>query len=214
MRKKIGISLRVVEAQNYAEKRDALSHDWSKLFENLDLLPILIPNNLENIEFFLNDLSLDGIVLSGGDNMGDNIDRDKTEHFLLEYAIKKKIPTIGVCRGMQLINNHFGGKLMTDSNEQHVAKDHEIQIIDTQFSTLFESNKVSVNSYHKNIIFQECLGNNLKPFAIDNDDKSIEGFSHTSLPIIGVMWHPERTQNKNNKTIISTIFKEKSFWKR
>ena len=29
----IGISLRVVTASNYDEKRDALSHDWIKFFE-------------------------------------------------------------------------------------------------------------------------------------------------------------------------------------
>ena len=35
MKQKIGISLRVVDALNYVEKRDALSHDWPKLFDEL-----------------------------------------------------------------------------------------------------------------------------------------------------------------------------------
>ena len=212
MKKKIGISLRIVDAQNYVEKRDALSHDWPKFLEKLDLIPIFIPNTLESPKNFLDELSLDGIVLSGGDNIGDNIDRDKTENFLLNYVIEKNIPTIGICRGMQLINNFFGGKHVIDSKNQHVSKDHKIQIIDTKFSSLFDSNDMFVNSYHKNMIFQEYLGKNLKSFAIDINDKSIEGFFHTSLPVVGVMWHPERAQNKNNNTIISTIFKDKNFW--
>ena len=42
MKHKIGISLRVVDALNYVEKRDALSHDWPKLFDELELIPIFI----------------------------------------------------------------------------------------------------------------------------------------------------------------------------
>lgn len=212
MRKKIGISLRVTDAPNYTEKRDSLSQDWIKFFENLDLIPVLIPNTLEHIENFLEEFSFDGLILSGGDNIGDNADRDKTETSLLNYAIEKKIPTIGVCRGMQLINNFFGGKFDIDSKNQHVAKDHKIEIINTKFSTIFDSNTISVNSFHKNMIYPKNLGKDLQAFAIFNDDDSIEGFVHKSLPIVGVMWHPERDQNKNNKLIISSIFKDNILW--
>lgn len=212
MKKKIGISLRVTDAPNYAEKRDSLSQDWIKFFENLDLIPILIPNTLQHIENFLDEFAIDGLLLSGGDNIGENIDRDKTENSLLSYAIQKKIPTIGVCRGMQLINNFFGGKIDIDSNNQHVARDHKIEIINTKFLTIFDSNTVSVNSFHKNMISPKNLGDHLQAFAIFKDDNSIEGFSHQTLPIVGVMWHPERDQNKNNKLIFSTIFKDNKFW--
>ena len=51
-KKKIGISLRVIENQDYEEKRDAISHDWSKFFEELNFLPILIPKTLSNIASF------------------------------------------------------------------------------------------------------------------------------------------------------------------
>ena len=33
---RLGISLRIVEEINYEEKRDALSHDWLTLIENLE----------------------------------------------------------------------------------------------------------------------------------------------------------------------------------
>ena len=157
MRKKIGISLRVTNAPNYVEKRDSLSQDWVKFFENLDLIPILIPNTFEHIENFLEEFSFDGLVLSGGDNIGDNINRDKTENSLLGYAIEKKIPTIGICRGMQLINNFFGGKLDTDSKNQHVARNHKIEIVHTKFSSIFDFNTISVNSFHKNILYSKTL---------------------------------------------------------
>jgi len=212
MKQKIGISLRVVNALNYVEKRDALSHDWPKLFDELELIPIFIPNTLKNIKNFLDELSLNGIVLSGGDDIGENYDRDKTENFLLKYAIDKKIPVIGICRGMQLINNYFGGKQIIDNNNQHIGNDHEIKIVNSKISQILNAKTIEVNSFHKNMINIDNLGNNLDVFATFDKDKSVEGFIHSSLPIIGVMWHPERNPNNDNKQIISKIFKDEDFW--
>ncbi len=51
--KKIGITTRIVNAQGYEEKRDALSQDWVKFLEIENVILILIPNNLSNIPLFL-----------------------------------------------------------------------------------------------------------------------------------------------------------------
>lgn len=204
-RKKIGISLRVVDNQNYEEKRDAISHDWSQFFEKLNFIPILIPNALCNIESFLEELQLDGIILSGGSDIGVNIERDKTEKKILEYGVKNNLPILGVCRGMQIINDFFNGEIMKAENNEHVNLDHLISIIDQTFSNIF-GNEISVNSYHKNMIYQNNLGENLNVFAISKKDNSIEGFFHNQYSILGVMWHPEREQNKNNKLLLQKIF--------
>ena len=211
-KQRIGISLRIVEAPNYEEERDALSHDWTSLLEELGFVSVHIPNTLKNLGDFLDEMSLDGIVLSGGDNIGENKNRDETEKKLLVYALEKKIPVIGVCRGMQLINNYFGGKISTDGSTIHLAKKHDIQITNENFSYLFKSSSFHVNTYHKNLIQTEGMGSGLKPFAVFSKDGSIEGFFHEKLPIIGVMWHPERDPDLNSKVIISTIFKNKKFW--
>ena len=208
---KIGISLRVVQASNYDETRDALSQDWPSLLEELGFIPVFIPNTLGNLESFLKEVSLDGLVLSGGDNIGENQDRDETENKLLMHAIDKKIPVVGVCRGMQLINTYFGGKLSIDDSTIHLTKKHSIEIINGNFSSLFESSSFHVNTYHKNMILTDGLGEGLKPFAIFSEDNSIEGLFHEKLPIIGVMWHPERDPDFNNKVILSTILKNKNF---
>ena len=203
--KKIGISLRVVQNKNYEEKRDAISHDWSQFCEELNFIPILIPNTLSNIDLFLEKLELDGIILSGGGDIGLNIERDETEKKLLEYGIKNNLPILGVCRGMQIINKFFNGKLIKSQNNEHVNLDHSVNIIEESFSNII-GKEISVNSYHNNIIFQNNLGKNLKPFAITKKDNSIEGFFHNQYSILGVMWHPERKQNKNNKILLQKIF--------
>tara|TARA_B110000014_G_C20111886_1_gene585976 strand:- start:1083 stop:1745 length:663 start_codon:yes stop_codon:yes gene_type:complete len=210
---KIGISLRIVDAPNYDEKRDALSHDWPTLLEKLGFHPIYIPNTLKHVDEFFSDMSLDGLILSGGDNVGENKNRDETENLLLKLSIDKKIPVFGVCRGMQLINNYFGGDVSINNTTEHISKNHDVEITDKNFSSLFESNKITVNSYHKNTIQIDQVGQNLNPFAISNNDKTVEGFFHNTFPIIGVMWHPERTKVSNDDVILTKIFTNKVFWK-
>ena len=193
--KKIGITTRIVNAQEYEEKRDALSQDWVEFLEMENIIPILIPNNLSNIPLFLKEINLDGIILSGGDNIGDDNERDNTEKQIIEFGISKKIPIFGVCRGMQVLNKFFKGKIVSSKNNDHVKKDHEIIISDKKISDFLNQDQIIVNSFHKNIIKFEDVGESLNPFAIHKSDDTVEGFTHKELPITGVMWHPERDQN-------------------
>ena len=77
---RIGISTRIIPSENYIDDRDTLSHDWASLLEKINILPILIPNSLLEIEEFLDEIELDGIILSGGDNIGEFPLRDKNEN--------------------------------------------------------------------------------------------------------------------------------------
>ena len=204
-RARIGISLRVVTAQNYDEKRDALSQDWPIFLEKLNLNPIFIPNSLSNVRSYLTDMHIDGLILSGGDNLGDYPERDKTEKELLDYAVQNKIPILGVCRGMQIINDYFGGSIEQSQNSQHIRKNHPVEITNANFLN-FNSDSILVNSFHYNLIRRNTLGKNLEPFAIMKSDDTIEGFSHVDLPIFGVMWHPERDQNKTSESLFRQVF--------
>lgn len=203
---KIGISLRVVNATNYNEKRDALSQDWSVFLQKLDLNPIFIPNTLSDVASYLHDVQIDGLVLSGGDNIGDTPERDKTEKAIFDYAIKNKIPLIGICRGMQVINDYFGGTIEKSNDIKHVGKQHIVEITNKKFSSFFNTISFSVNSFHYNLIHLKNLGNNLEPFAIVKEDNTIEGFFHKNYPFLGVMWHPERDQNHLNQLLFKKAF--------
>jgi putative glutamine amidotransferase len=209
--KRIGITLRVVNADNYLEKRDAISHDWIPFLENMGMLPVFIPNTLSNVESFVDDMKIDGIILSGGDNIGDDPERDKTEKELIDYGIKKKIPIFGVCRGMQVINKYFDGSIIRNNDGKHVGNHHKVKIMIKPFSNVLKKNSIDVNSYHNNTITDESLGKGLKTFA-KSEDNTIEGFIHEKLPIIGVMWHPEREPNVDNKLILGNTFTAKLFW--
>jgi len=207
----IAISLRIVKAENYDETRDALSHDWPKLLEELGLVPIYIPNKLSDIMKYLSNFQINGLILSGGDNLGKDPERDDTEKELLQHAISKKIPTLGICRGLQLINGHFGGSLTKNQTNSHIGKNHELDVVDEKFRKILNCKKIITNSFHKNTISTSQLSLNLRPIAIHTVDKTVEAAFHETLPIVGLMWHPERNSDKFDKQIISSIFKKTVF---
>ena len=204
---RIGISLRIDDITKYGEKRDAISQEWIKLLEECNITPILIPNSLKNVKNFIQELDLKGIILSGGDNIGDYPDRDETENQLIEYSIKENIPILGVCRGMQIINKFFGGDIIKNGSEEHVRINHNVKISDLKFKKLFTKGDIEVNSFHKNIIPKEKLHNDFIIFAIDERDSTVEGFYHNKYPIIGVMCHPERTYNDKSFLLINDVFR-------
>ena len=212
MMKRIGISHRVQKIEKIKEKRDAISHDWINFLQALDYLPILIPNNLKNVGDFILELKLDGVILSGGDNIGEFPERDMTETKVLEYAIKNSIPVLGVCRGMQLINTYFDGAISKNMNSSHVGVEHDVEIIDSNFINFLGDNSLKVNSFHNNLIKKEDIGNNLMIFAQSENDSTIEGYFHKELPIVGVMWHPERDKERENQSKIVDIIYNKTAW--
>lgn len=209
---KVGITSRVVESETYTEKRDAISHDLTKFMQKINAIPIYIPNSLSDVKSYTKELKINALVLSGGDNVGFPPEREKTEHELINFAMKHDIPLLGICRGMQKINQFFGGyhdKLDTD---EHVTKEHQIKIQDKKLLNIFESETINVNSFHHNIITQKNLGQDLIPFALSNIDDTIEGFYHKKFPFIGVMWHPEREQKEFDEVMIYQLF-NKNFLK-
>ena len=205
--KKIGITFRITNAENYEEKRDSLSHDWPIFLEKINAIPIWIPNSITNLTQFLQEMDLDGIILSGGDNIGKTPIRDETEKSLIDFAIKKNIPIIGVCRGMQVLNEFFGGSTDILNNDTHVGNNHPVKINDKIISKLINSSEIIVNSFHRNIIRTNNLADELTPIVFSNIDDTIEAFVHEKFPIIGVMWHPEREQKLFDEKIIENMFK-------
>jgi len=205
---RIGVSTRIIHSENYIDDRDALSHDWASLLEKINILPILIPNSLVEIEEFLDGVDLDGIILSGGDNIGEFPLRDKTERKIMKYAINKKIPIFGVCRGMQIINQFFGGDIIKTIDKKHVGKSHSITVSKEKIFSFLDKKEIMVNSFHNNIIIEKKLGKNLISIAKDTNDESIEAFIHSNYPIIGTMWHPERMKDKNNYNLIKIFFEK------
>ena len=200
---KIAISLRLSQAQNYSEKRDALSRDWPILLEKIGMYPLLVPNSISDIEGLLTEMNPDAIILSGGEDIGKNPERDMIEYALIKYGIKNKLPIFGVCRGMQILNHHFGGSITSTQNKNHVGKNH---LVKTN-PRLDPSNEINVNSFHENVILKTDLSEDFEILAECETDQTIEAFVNKKSLLVGVMWHPERDQNKFNLKLVERVLR-------
>ena len=215
---KIGISCRITSEHAYIEQRNSLALDWIKFCENVGFFPVLIPNGLSDVHNYCESLELDGIILSGGNNISpklyqseESLDdvyevRDSTEHDLVKYGLRNNLPILGVCRGMFYLNAFFSGKL-THFVVGHVGELHRVKF---DSYTNFFSKVKRVNSYHNHVIRPDDLAKELIPFA-RCDDGFVEAFKHTSLPIFGLLWHPERAPiDIETQHFIFSIFKKES----
>ena len=59
--------MRVVTAEGYAERRDAISQEWTQLLESWGAIPILLPNTLSDISALLEIVDL--VILTGGNDV-------------------------------------------------------------------------------------------------------------------------------------------------
>jgi len=204
LKKKIGLTQRVIENKEYTDFYDALDQRWYDLLQKFNYLPIPLPNlKPENAEDLLGSLKLDGIILTGGETILDYPEqifkdtfvdpfqkRDYFEFKVIDNFIKSKKPVLGVCRGMQLLNIFFGGSLSKISQHDKGVK-HKIYFQDNN-----KFPRDIVNSYHNYGITPSDLANDLLEIAID-ENKNIESFKHKELPIYGIMWHPERDNKQD-----------------
>lgn len=201
--KRIGITQRRDAVPNRTEVRDALDVNWATLLWNLGILPIPLCSDIENTQAYLKALNLDGFILSGGNDIGEMVERDTLESAILEYSKIYKRPVLGVCRGMQFINHYQGGTLVEVVG--HVATMHPVLMS----SWTVAYNIKQVNSFHNYGIVEETLGKDLIVLT-ETDDGMVEAIKHKTYPWLGIMWHPERDPLANyNNNLIKEYFEVK-----
>lgn len=190
--RRIGITMRVVEAEMHPELRDALAHDWTSYMDfalpGMNWMPV--PNLGGDVVKFIDAWQLDGLILSGGNDIGENSLRDTTERLLLEYFIENGKPVLGICRGLQLLQTSLGGKLAKCDEATHVAAQHEVNITEDPSSTHWTGNR-QVNSFHQYGIRVLDLQPALQPLATTQDGW-VEAARLENSAVFGLMWHPER----------------------
>lgn len=205
---RVVLSMRITQAAGYDEARDSISHDWITCLQGWGLEPIPFPNGLGNPLGVLDRFSPDLIILTGGDDPGMDTPRDATERILLDYTAEKNKPLLGVCRGLQAINLHFGGGL--DGVAGHVAAQHHVTTSGS-FADIYGA-RATVNSFHDTGVPPHALADDLVAAAVD-DAGNVEALHHVSLPLAAVMWHPERSgAPAADHILVRRLIEEGAFW--
>ena len=161
---------------------------------------------------------LDGIVLPGGADIApqeygeepiDNLNvveapRDRTELTLARWAFADDLPTLGICRGQQVLNVALGGSLWQDLRHQGVtavehsdadgrartAFIHRVRLDpDSRLAQLIDETDIEVNSLHHQAV--KTVAPQLKVTGKSEDGviESLESDDRRFL--IAVQWHPE-----------------------
>jgi putative glutamine amidotransferase len=167
------------------------------------------------IELYLDRIS--GVVVTGGafdihpsaygetprEGLGpQKLERQQYESALIRAALKRDLPVLGVCGGMQLLNVLMGGSLFQDlKREVENARDHEqkhdrtqpLHPVDVKEGTLaaewLGKGQLMVNSTHHQAVNK--LGEKVICSATSPDGivEAIEVTGHAFA--VGVQWHPE-----------------------
>lgn len=200
-----------------SQYRYCLSDNYVKAVWQAGGNPIIVPWVSDSPADILDEL--DGLILSGGGDIDpvlfgqerhdetNGIDdaRDEFELALMRAAAERDVPTLAICRGMQVMNVAFGGTLIqhvpdVSTDIQHrqdkieiprETPSHRVSLENTPnpVSDIIGATELMTNSFH-----HQALDTIAPPLRLAGraDDGIIEAMWHSGMTFgIAVQWHPE-----------------------
>lgn len=189
---------------------------YVRALEAAGLVPLVLPPlNAAHADRALDAVS--GLVLTGGEDVAPwrygepphralgtvNEARDAFELALIAAAHDRSLPTLAICRGIQVLNVALGGTLVQDIPSQcpaallHAPGDgramrvHEIAVDSgSRLAEVLEADRLSVNSAHHQAIGRVADGLRVTARAADGIIEGAE-WDVDAWWAVGVQWHPE-----------------------
>ncbi|MDQ3540476.1 MAG: gamma-glutamyl-gamma-aminobutyrate hydrolase family protein [Chloroflexota bacterium] len=221
MKPMIGItaSLSADEMAHGTFYRYALSRTYTDAVHAAGGVPVILPERERDLDPILG--RIDGLLLSGGGDIdparfnettvhpktyGISDERDAFEIAAFRAAVKRDLPTLCICRGIQVMSVAQGGTL-----HQHIPDDvpdeighrqhehgktrdevgHGVRLTDGHhlLRSILGKDELEVNSFHHQAV--AVPGDHLEVLA-RSEDGVIEALCHPGMRFgLGVQWHPE-----------------------
>jgi putative glutamine amidotransferase len=184
--------------------------------------PVLVENPDEVLD------RVDALVLAGGcdvdparygqeqhpETVGLVPARDEFEFALLERAIERDMPTLCVCRGMQVLNVARGGTLIqhlpevlhSDEHRRHIGtfegNEHDVQLAAGSLAAQAAGSELTMTkSHHHQAI--DALGEGLVVTGRSTADDLAEAIELPEASfVLGVQWHPEADETSRIMTAL------------
>ena len=126
---------------------------------------------------------------------------DELEFPLLDYALSVDMPVLAICRGMQVLNVAFGGRLIQDLPGHRAEDDdpatHQIYVAPGAKTAAIVGSAgfFRVNSYHHQGLREAHRAPRLMSTAFSVEDGLVEGIESPEHSwVIGLQCHPERQE--------------------
>lgn len=202
-----------------------LADDYIRAIELAGGVPMILPI-VEDFENLIPVLQvLDGLIITGGNDVNPLLYNKAPESTLGEICIKRdnvelgilskalndfNMPIMGICRGCQLLNVLKGGTLHQDLVAANVTKrEHFLANYPIDYATqtakiepesklyeIFKSNEIGINSFHHQGV--DKLGDGLIITA-SGEDGVVEAIEQPGDRfVMGLQWHPEMLNGKAN----------------
>jgi len=167
-----------------------------------------------------------GIIFSGGEDVHPshygkpdyvsayqlsdlNEERDRFELDLATEVFNHGIPVLGICRGLQLINVHFGGTLIPDlpsygkpphsRDASGTDRSHTVAVeAGSRLSAICGITEGTINSAHHQSVDTVAPGFRTVALSGDGVVEAIERIHPTGEYLLLVQWHPERMPDQEN----------------
>lgn len=178
-------------------------------------LPVIIPPDSSSDTATAIGTHIDGLLLPGGDDVDPalyhaerhphlgptDITHDHADAALIHMALARRMPLLGICRGLQILNVALGGTLYQDLPSdlpqaghpithayEYLA--HRIQVVPgTRLHAIVGTDEIEVNSLHHQAIRDVAPGAQVTARAPDG---VIEGIALPDPPFaLAVQYHPE-----------------------
>jgi putative glutamine amidotransferase len=198
-----------------ADNRFALPAEYLDAVRRAGGVPVLIAPGETRWEAALE--SMDAVILTGGGdidpiryagrrhdtNYGIDSERDVLELAMARKAIDTGIPTLGICRGAQILNVVQGGKLIEHIPDEfgesvlHRAPPrepirHSVQVkASSLLARILGLEELHVSSWHHQALRGVARGLEAVAHAPDGTIEAVEMPGHPWL--VAVQWHPELT---------------------